>query len=213
MFSFGFGSEAVYEYGVRQEPKRRDRNMSKKNSDGISLSADQLKKITETASRVAIEEYHKEFDRSRQENRDKRLYNTRLLMEKYRGMVKYSESAVYDAAQLEDDLDLQTLLDIMGCSYDSHTLSVQSIQERVGKVRIILDHVTRMLDYYKFRCESSGKTEIVRKWEVVKALYLDEEIKTVQDLAEVYFVDERTIYRYNRSALQDLSALFFGWVD
>lgn len=213
MFSFGFGSEAVYEYGVRQEPKRRDRNMGKKNSDGISLSADQLKKITETASRVAIEEYHKEFDRSRQENRDKRLYNTRLLMEKYRGMVKYSESAVYDAAQLEDDLDLQTLLDIMGCSYDSHTLSVQSIQERVGKVRIILDHVTRMLDYYKFRCESSGKTEIMRKWEVIKALYLDEEIKTVQDLAEVYFVDERTIYRYNRSALQDLSALFFGWVD
>lgn len=187
--------------------------MGKKNSDGISLSADQLKKIIETASRVAIEEYHKEFDRSRQENRDKRLYNTRLLMEKYRGMVKYSESAVYDAAQLEDDLDLQTLLDIMGCSYDSHTLSVQSIQERVGKVRIILDHVTRMLDYYKFRCESSGKTEIVRKWEVIKALYLDEEIKTVQDLAEVYFVDERTIYRYNRAALQDLSALFFGWVD
>ena len=213
VFSFGFGSEAVYEYGVGQEPKRRDRNMGKKNSDGISLSSDQLKKITETASRVAIEEYHKEFDRSRQENRDKRLYNTRLLMEKYRGMVKYSESAVYDAAQLEDDLDLQTLLDIMGCSYDSHTLSVQSIQERVGKVRIILDHVTRMLDYYKFRCESSGKTEIVRKWEVVRSLYLDEEIKTVQDLAEVYFVDERTIYRYNRSALQDLSALFFGWVD
>ena len=53
----------------------------------------------------------------------------------------------------------------------------------------------------------------MRKWEVVRSLYLDEEIKTVQDLAEVYFVDERTIYRYNRSALQDLSALFFGWVD
>ena len=50
------------------------------------MSADQLKKITETASRVAIEEYHKEFDRSRQENRDKRLYNTRLLMEKYEAM-------------------------------------------------------------------------------------------------------------------------------
>lgn len=64
VFSFGFGSEAVYEYGVRQEPKRRDRNMGKKNSDGISLSADQLKKIAETASRVAIEEYHKEDRKS-----------------------------------------------------------------------------------------------------------------------------------------------------
>ena len=188
--------------------------MGKTNSDGVRLSAEQLKKITETASRVAIEEYHKEFDRCRQENRDKRLYNTRLLMEKYRGMVKYSESAVHDAAQLEDDLTLQVLLDVMRRSYDSNTtLSVQSIQERAGKVRIIIDHVTRMLDYYKFRCKSSGKVEILRKWEVIKALYLDEEIKTVQDLAEAYFVDERTIYRYTRAALQDLSALFFGWAD
>ncbi len=62
--------------------------MGKKNSDGISLSADQLKKITETASRVAIEEYHKEFDRSRQENRDKRLYNTRLFDGKVQGYGK-----------------------------------------------------------------------------------------------------------------------------
>ena len=53
----------------------------------------------------------------------------------------------------------------------------------------------------------------MRKWETIRYLYLDENEKTVQDLAKMYYVDERTIYRYNRAALQDLSALFFGWVD
>lgn len=187
--------------------------MGKKNSTGMELTDGQLAKIAEAASRVAIEEYHREAEKTRQENKDKRLYNTRLLMEKYRGMVKYSEDAVYDATQVPDDLDLQTLLEIMGCGSDSYSLSVESIQERVGKVRVILDHVTKMLDYYRIRCESSGKQEIMRKWETISYLYLDENEITVQDLAKMYYVDERTVYRYNRAALQDLSALFFGWVD
>ncbi len=183
------------------------------NSDNANITNAQLKKITEIASLAAIEAYRKEIEKERQENRDKRLYNTRLLMEKYRGMVKYAEDAVYEASQVDDDLELQELVELMSTSKDSYSLTVESIQERVGKVRVILDHVTKMLDFYRHRCETSGKPEIIRKWDTVRYLYLEEEEKTVQDLAEMYFVDERTIYRYNRAAMQDLSALFFGWVD
>lgn len=183
------------------------------NSESATITGAQLKKITETASLVAIEAYRKEVERERLENRDKRLYNTRLLMEKYRGMVKYAEDAVYEARQLDDDFELQALVEMMSTGKDSYSLSVESIQERVGKVRVILDHVTKMLDFYHHRCEMSGKQEIMRKWDTIRYLYLDEDEKTVQDLAEMYYVDERTVYRYNRAALQDLSALFFGWVD
>lgn len=188
--------------------------MAKKDTtESATISAAQLKKITETASLVAIDAYRKKVERERQENRDKRLYNTRLLMEKYRGMVKYSEDAVYEASQLDDDFELQTLVEMMSTGRDSYSLSVESIQERVGKVRVILDHVTKMLDFYHHRCQSSGKPEIMRKWDTINYLYLIEDEKTVQELAEMYYVDERTVYRYNRAALQDLSALFFGWVD
>lgn len=183
------------------------------NGENANITNAQLKKVTEIASAVAVEAYRKEIEKERQENRDKRLYNTRLLMEKYRGMVKYAEDAVYEASQVDDDFKLQELVELMGTSKDSYSLTVESIQERVGKVRVILDHVTKMLDFYRHRCETSSKPEIMRKWDTVRYLYLEEEEKTVQDLAEMYFVDERTIYRYNRAAIQDLSALFFGWVD
>lgn len=181
----------------------------------VNLSSAMLKKITETASAAACEAYRKEREKERQENHDKRLYNTRLLMEKYRGLVKYSEDAVYDSRQLDDEEDAQLheILDLMSEGRDSYTLSVDSIRERVGRTRIILRHMDKMLDFYKYRCQMSGKAEIQRKWDTINYLYLVEEEKTVSELAEMFYVDERTVYRYNKSALQDLSALFFGCVE
>ena len=188
--------------------------MAKKNSDSSSgLTKEQLAKIAETAAKIAIEQYHKESDRAAEEKRDKRLYNTRLLMEKYRGMNKYSEDAVSDAIQLENEHDFMSLMEMMKDGNDNYTLTVRSIQERAATVRIILCHMNKMLDYYHHHCVSSGKQEIIRKWDTINYLYLIEDEKTVQELADMYYVDERTVYRYNRAALQDLSALFFGYVD
>lgn len=188
--------------------------MAKKNTENtIVLTKEQLKAITETASLVAIEKYRKEEDRAAAEKRDKRLYNTRLLMEKYRGMVKYSESAVYDASQVEDNYDFISLMDMMRDGSDNYTLTVHSIQERAATVAIIIYHINRMLEFYECRCKRSGKGEIMRKYEVIKKLYLDEDEMTVQDIADEMFVDVSTVYKYNRAAMQDLSALFFGYID
>ena len=44
--------------------------MGKKNSAGMELTDGQLAKIAEAASRVAIEEYHREAEKTRQENKD-----------------------------------------------------------------------------------------------------------------------------------------------
>lgn len=188
--------------------------MAKKNAENtVVLTKEQLKAITETASLVAIEKYRKEEERAAAEKRDKRLYNTRLLMEKYRGMVKYSESAVYDASQIEDNYDFLSLMDLMKDGSDNYTLTVHSIQERAATVAIIIYHINRMLEFYEFRCKRSGKGEIMRKYEVIKKLYLDEDEMTVQDIADEMYVDVSTVYKYNRAAMQDLSALFFGYID
>ena len=188
--------------------------MSKKQpKDEVVLTNAQLRKITETASLVAIDSYRKEAEKARQENKDRRLYNTRLLMEKYRGLVKYAEDAVYEVSQIDEDMELQSLIELMENRGDYTALSVECIQERVARTKVVLHHINKMLEFYCFRCESSGKQEIKRKWETIKFLYLDEKEKTVQELAEKFFVDERTVYRYNRTALQDLSALFFGSID
>lgn len=189
--------------------------MGKKNSAGMELTDGQLAKIAETASRVAIEEYHREAEKTRQENKDKRLYNTRLLMEKYRGLVEYAEDAIYDAIQLDEDVTLQSLMELMGCKKqnDDGLLTVESIQVRAARTRIILSHVNKMLEFYHHRCSLSGKTEIERKWLVIYHLYVSNDEKTIAELASEFCVDERTVYRYNRMALEELSALFFGSIE
>lgn len=188
--------------------------MAKKTTDTeVVLTKEQLRAITEAAAQVAIEKYHQEAEKVAAEKRDKRLYNTRLLMEKYRGMVEYSKSAVYNAAQIEDDYDFLSLMDMMKDGSDNYTLTVHSIQERAATVAIIIYHINRMLEFYEFRCKRSGKGEIMRKYEVIKKLYLDEDEMTVQDIADEMYVDVSTVYKYNRAAMQDLSALFFGYID
>lgn len=189
--------------------------MAKSENDRtVNLSSTQLRQIAETASAVACKAYREEAEKVKQENRDSRLYNTRLLMEKYRGLVKYSEGAIYDSTQVDkEELGLHELLDLMSTGEDSYVLTVESIKERAERTRIIVAHMNKMLDFYKYRCERSGKLEIRRKWDTVYYLYIAEDEKTTQELAKLFYVDERTVYRYNKAALQDISALFFGCVD
>lgn len=187
--------------------------MSKAENDSVKLSKDQIKLITETAAATAIEEYKKEAERDREERKDKRLYNTRLLMERYRGMKIYAEDAVYDAIQLDDDMELQTLIELMESKGDDGLLTVESIQARAVRTRIILTHINKMLSFYESECKSSGRREMERRWVVIEGIYISDIRRTIKEIANDFSVDERTIYRDINLAIQDLNALFFGYLN
>ena len=78
----------------------------------VILTPELLQEIVELASTTAVESYQKELDkakreakREREEARKKNLYNTRILLENYRGFVEHSKKAVYDASQVTEDED------------------------------------------------------------------------------------------------------------
>ncbi len=185
----------------------------KRKGSASSLSETQRKEIIEMASRVAIEQYHKEADRTRRESRDKRLHNTEMLMEKYRSFVIHSQKAVFDASQVEDDLDLDTLLDLMDCGGREKKLAVISVQESAARTRTLVHHIDNMLDYFEHRCLKSNKPEDARRLRVIKALYIDDDEKSPQEIADAEQVDLSTVYRDKRTALRQLSALIFGYFD
>ena len=99
--------------------------MSKKGkSPATSITAEQRREIIGITSQVAIEKYQKAMENHRKEARDRRLHNTKLLLERYRSFVVHSESAVYDATQVEDDMDFESLLDLMDCKHEQDRKSV-----------------------------------------------------------------------------------------
>lgn len=185
----------------------------KKSSTTPNISEAQRKEIIETASRIAIEQYHKEAERVKKAAKNKRLHNTELLMKNYRKFVIHSESAIYDASQVDDDLDLDTLLDIMDCGGKSKAPSVRSVQESVAKTRLLIRHVDTMLSCFEAVCLKSKKPEDARKLRVIQGLYLADEPKTPQEIAEEEKVDPSTVYRDKRDALRQLSALIFGYFE
>lgn len=185
----------------------------KKKGSTSSLSETQRKEIIEMASRVAIEQYHKEADRMRQEAKDKRFHNTEMLMKNYRSFVVHSQKAVFDASQVEDDLDLDTLLDLMDCGGKGKKLSIISVQESAARTRTLVHHIDNMLGYFEQRCLKSNKPEDARRLRVIKALYIDDDEKSPQEIADEEQVDLSTVYRDNRAALRQLSALIFGYFD
>ena len=111
-------------------------------------------------------------------------------------------------------MHLLEILDLMSEGEGKYTVSVQAMRERVAQTRIILHHVDKMLAFYEHECQTAEKLEEARKWETVDYLYLrDEDKKTIQELAEHFEVDMSTAYRYRRTAISDLSVLFFGIIE
>lgn len=187
----------------------------KKQSGSTTLTAEQRREIIGMASQVAIEQYQKAAERAKQNARDKRLHNTKLLMEKYRSFVIHSKTAVHEASQGEDDFDLDDLLELMDCGTGDKELAVTSVRESAARTRILVHHIDRMLDYFKYRCDHSSKPEDARRYRIVYYSYLAEEAeqKTFQELAENENVDISTIYRDHKAALRQLSALIFGYFE
>ena len=160
---------------------------------------------------LTIETYRKEAEKQREARRDRRLHNTKMLMEKYRGFVIHSQSAVYEAAQVDEDEHFNDLLELMDSG--GRGFSVESVRESAARTHIMVQHIQRMLEFYEFCCNRSKKPEDARRLRVVKALYVDEDKKTPEELAKMECVDVRTIYRDNQAALNELSALLFGYFE
>ncbi len=160
---------------------------------------------------LTVETYRKEAEKQREARKDRRLHNTKMLMEKYRGFVIHSQSAVFEATQVDEDEHFNDLLELMDSG--GRGFSVESVRESAARTRIMVQHIQRMLEFYEFCCNRSKKPEDARRLRVIKALYIDEDKKTPEELAKLECVDVRTIYRDNQAALNELSALLFGYFE
>ena len=61
------------------------KNKPAKKPSGPVLTPTLMKEITETAVQKGVEAYRKEIEKQREETKDRRFRNTKLLLEKYTG--------------------------------------------------------------------------------------------------------------------------------
>jgi len=155
----------------------------------------------------ALLEIEKEKEEKKKHKADMRFRNTELLLHNYNNFKKHTESSVYTEKQLSKE----ELFDELDLDMDEEITKTQinSIIKSKNKTSIIMKHINTFLEYYEYKCLSSHREDIQRRYRVIKYLYLEEEKMTQENLAEFLHCNTKTIRNTKNIAIKELSVLFF----
>jgi cobalamin biosynthesis protein CbiD len=175
-----------------------------------------IKKIIEIATEAgvnaALNTLKKEREQRKEKYHDRRLNNTRLLLEHFRNFKQTAQEAVFDVKEIEEETALEILEELMSSAFsDFLEIRIESIKKNVARTVTMVSHISKMIEIYKTVCERSYKSEEMRRYRVIVAKYIqDEKELTTDDIAEAEHVDIRTVQRDIKIALETLSTLIFG---
>ena len=172
----------------------------------------QIDKFMQDFVIFVIEKLRDEEKKALKARHDKLVSTVKLLLNRYRFIVAFAENITSELSSFEDNSDLQAVLEDVydGCESFLSGPSSENVRARAAKARTVSDHMCRMFECYRQSTERSGKTEEMRRYRVVKALFFDEMPLTVDEVAEREHIDLRTVYRDIDSAADRLAVFLFG---
>lgn len=188
-----------------------------------NLQPEMIEKIIESTAQVTANKIYAKLKAEQAKEQesifDKRLYNTKLLMEHYRVFKEHVANAVFELTRL-DEAEL-TAIEIMDSMWQNSgpgrgEIAIESIQRSTIRTQIVLEHIEEMLGIYEAMCSRSMKPEAERRWDVINTIYVlpipEGQTKTdlYEELAKKHFTSTRQIQRDVNDALERITALLFG---
>ncbi len=187
--------------------------MKNKASTPSPLSKREVAELAaQKGAEVALETYEKERKRRAKEADDRRLHNTKLLLRNYRLLKLHTSNSISDPEQACED---ETIADVLqkiwaGSEQGYDDIYIDSIRKSATRTLIIVRHVEEMFGIYEAYCVKSKRLEEMRRYRVIKALYIDDQQQSVREVADIEQIDTRTVYKDVDAACIPLSALIFG---
>lgn len=149
------------------------------------------------AVKVAIREFDKE---KKEEQRERVLYNTKLLLKNYNSLKNHIDEAVSDVKSLENDLELENLGDI-----DKEKLYIISIKKSKAKTLLMIAHIDVAL---KSLMNKQYRLCSIEKYRALEKYYIDN--KTYEEIAEELNCSVITAKRWVKEMVKELSINLFG---
>lgn len=172
-------------------------NMAKVNID---------KETLEDVVKQVLTEYNRQQYERLKVKKDRRLRNTRLLLRNYNNFFEHCKNAIYMKEELEEEDPIEILME----SEFEDDLFINSIKRTSIRTKIILDHIESIMDYYRFKANNSKDEKFIRRLKIIELIYFNEENYSYEQLAEMFYVDSRTVSRDVKKAIEELSVLLFG---
>lgn len=173
-----------------------------------------IDRAVEAGVRAGMDYIETQNQKAKKERRDRRLHNTRLLLRNYRWLKRHAAGAISSSSQAkaaaaEKRSAAEILDDLDEYSYNDG-LYIESIKKSQQRTAIILAHIDKMLEYYKIDCEHGGRSDEIRRYNIIRALYIDPEKKSANQVAEEENIERRTVYKDVTIAVGILTTLIFG---
>lgn len=183
-----------------------------KSGKTYSITEEQLKNFAKTIAEETVKTFRKEEKNEAMKKQNRNLYNTRLLLENYRGLNEYAKSAIYSVEQLIEDKaigEYEVKL-LMKCGVKEDDLLIKSVASGAVRVKTLMAQVNKMLNVYRVDCETSSSETKKRRYRVINSLYLAEERKSTKEIADIEGEELRTIQNDAKAAREELTPLIFG---
>jgi hypothetical protein len=157
--------------------------------------------IQELARSAALEALKLQKEEERQRTKRTRYHNTELLLKNYLSLLDHYDNAKDKASgimDLDDDMD---------------EVIVKAIKRSRIRTSIMITQIETCLEILKLRMTAKGQTE---KYEVIHCLYLDKARRNIEFgelvkvIAEELHCTERSVYRWKKEMVTELSVLLFG---
>lgn len=166
------------------------------------------RRAIEDGIQIGVEMAEARWKAQTKERYKRRLRNTRLLLANYRNFKDHVRGAVFKGRRMKESaLDILDGLDVDQLEDNYYIESIEQSQQRT---MIILAHIDEMLNLYRISCEQSGKPEELRRYNILYAAYISQEVKSAEEIAHDFDVEKRTYYKDIEKAMKPLSALIFG---
>lgn len=149
------------------------------------------------AVKVAIREFDKE---KKEEQRERILYNTKLLLKNYNNLKSHIDEAVSEVKNLEQDLDIDDLGDI-----DKEKLYIVSIKKSKAKTLLMIAHIDVAL---KSLMNKQYRLCSIEKYRALEKYYINN--RTYEEIAEELNCSVITAKRWVKEMVKELSINLFG---
>ncbi len=161
----------------------------------------------------AMLEYDRQQKNKNKIKYDKRLKNTKLLLENYKNFMEHCENAIYELAEdikVTDENDsVMAIFDKIYDMEEDKTI-IESILKSKTRTIIILRHINTCINFYDYKASNSKNLELQRRNQVLRMLYINDETSTYSEIAEELHISTKTVNRDRKTAIQELAPLIFG---
>lgn len=190
--------------------EKSTKGVSSKEQDLYSdIPKDVLKVITDRAQEKTIATLESWFTKKKEQEREELFKNTKNLIKNYRRIKAFVGNSVTKLTQVLDEEDV-ALIESLGMDTPK-VIRLRNLENRIAVNAIGLRNLERHLNYYKEECFASNNPVKIKRWNTLESIYLLDEKKSPEDIADEEVCDVRTVYKDIDAAIRDISFLLGGF--